>query len=82
MKNGYEVVPVVKSYHNILYTCIISAGAGHLDNHRAPIVCITPISTTSAHHHHLDVSGGSHGNEREIHNVTSGLSFQLATLDR
>ena len=45
-------------------------------------MCITPISTASPHRHHPDISGDSHGNEREGLDVASGLTFQLATLDR
>jgi hypothetical protein len=69
-----------------LYTCMMStvfdcaAGIPQTDNHRAPIVSITPISTASGG------GGGVTSGHREggddVQETSSGLSFQLATLDR
>ena len=78
----------IKKEHNIANACSAfhcAAGVSHLDNHRAPIVSITPISTASS-----STAGGGGGSgvtgHREgggdVQETYSGLSFQLATLDR
>ena len=71
-----------------MYACMNStvfdfaAGVSHIDNHRAPIVSITPITSTAS----ATASGGGGTGHREgggnIQEGSSGLSFQLATLDR
>ena len=68
-----------------------AAAVFQLGNHQAPIVSITPISTSSSPSHGggggssqgsegdvLDVSGG----QEDVRDISGGLSFQLATLDR
>ncbi len=56
--------------HN--YYCFFVAGIPLLNNHDSPIVSITPISTDAPSQSLLSQEDSS----------TTGLSFQLATLDR
>jgi hypothetical protein len=82
---GLELV-VEDKPTEFLYTCIMStvfdcaAGIPQTDNHRAPIVSITPISTSSGGG--SGVTGGHREGGGDVQETSSGLSFQLATLDR
>ena len=74
-----------------MYACMNStvfdfaAGVSHIDNHRAPIVSITPITSTGTSSSATASGGGGTGHREGGGNIqegSSGLSFQLATLDR
>ena len=62
-----------------------AAGVSHIDNHRAPIVSITPITSTGTSSSATASGDGGGTGLREggsdIQEASSGLSFQLATLD-
>ena len=64
--------------HDVHCVCFSAAGIPQTDNHRAPIVSITPISTASGG----AVTGGHMEGGGDVQETSSGLSFQLATLDR
>ena len=62
-----------------------AAGVSHIDNHRAPIVSITPITSTGTSSSATASGGGGTGlreGDSDIQEASSGVSFQLATLDR
>lgn len=68
-------------YSGFVTPCVLTAaGIPHLHNHRSPLITICPlvVSEGAGQPHPLLDTFGSDGNEEE----STGLSFQLATLDQ